>query len=133
MSDFNRVILVGNLTRDPELRYTPSGQAVCNLGLAINREFKDKQDQKQKDTTFLRVTVWGKQGESCGTYLKKGRPVLVEGRLQSSNWEDKDGKKMSSVEVVAERVQFLGGRDNGGQRNDQASQPEGGDEDGIPF
>src|SRR5437588_585880 len=109
MADLNRVMLMGNLTRDPELRYTPSGMAVCNLGLAVNRTWTDKAGQKQKETTFLRIVVWGKTGENCGSYLKKGRSVLIEGRLQSRSWEGKDGQKNNTIEVVADRVHFLGG------------------------
>ena len=109
MADLNKVYLMGNLTRDPELRYTPSGMAVCNLGLAVNRVYNDKQNQKQKEVTFLRIVVWGKQGETCGSYLKKGRSVLVEGRLQSRSWEGKDGQKNNAIDVVADRVQFLCG------------------------
>lgn len=137
MSDFNKVILLGNLTRDPELKYTPNGQPVCNLGLAVNRTWL-KDGQKQKDTTFLTIVVWGKQAENCGTYLAKGKPVLVEGRLQSRSWE-KDGHKHSTVEVVADRVQFLGGRDSArggnsaGPADRAPASEEGGAEDDIPF
>lgn len=135
MSDFNKVILLCHLTRDPELRFTPGGQAVCNLGIAVNREFRGKDDQKQKETTFLTVVVWGKSGEACGTYLKKGKPVLVEGRLQSRSWE-KDGQKRSTIEVVADSVKFLGGRDEarGGRQDDRLAggAPEGHDDE-IPF
>ena len=145
MADLNRVYLMGNLTRDPELRYTPSGMAVCNLGLAVNREYSDKQGQKQKETTFLHIVVWGKSGEACGQYLKKGRPVLVEGRLQSRSWDGKDGQKNKTIEVVADRVQFLGGRDDrpqggdrprgGGMEDDPGPPPPDldGAEDDIPF
>lgn len=128
MADLNRVFLMGNLTRDPELRYTPSGMAVCNLGLAVNRVYNDKQNQKQKETTFLRVVVWGKQGETCGSYLKKGRPVFVEGRLQSRSWEGKDGQKNNTIEIVADRVQFMGGRDDapGGGAGGRPQQQRGG-------
>lgn len=142
MADLNRVFLMGNLTRDPELRYTPSGMAVCNLGIAVNREFFDKQKQKQKEVTFLNVVVWGKSGEACGSYLKKGRPVFVEGRLQSRSWEGKDGQKNKTIEVVADRVQFMGGRDDapgggpGGGRPQQQQRGGGGgggyDEDPGP-
>lgn len=139
MADLNRVFLMGNLTRDPELRYTPSGMAVCNLGLAVNREFTDKQNQKQKETTFLTVVVWGKSGEACGSFLKKGRPVLVEGRLQSRSWEGKDGQKNKTIEIVADRVQFLGGRDDrpggapgGGRPQQQRGGGGGYDEDPGP-
>lgn len=116
MSDFNRTILVGNLTRDPEMRYTPGGQAVVNLGIAINRQWRDKQDQLQKETTYLRITVWGKQGEACANHLKKGSKVLVEGRLQSRAWETDKGEKRTSVDVVADDVRFLSGKPGTGQR-----------------
>ena len=146
MADLNRVFLMGNLTRDPELRYTPSGMAVCNLGLAVNRVWNDKQNQKQKETTFLRIVVWGKQGETCGSYLKKGRSVFVEGRLQSRSWEGKDGQKNNTIEIVADRVQFMsapgdkpqGGdrpRGGGGMEDDPGPPPPDldGAEDDIPF
>ncbi|MBI4863837.1 MAG: single-stranded DNA-binding protein [Candidatus Riflebacteria bacterium] len=108
MASLNKVLLIGNLTRDPELRYTQSGLAICNFSLAINTFYNDKQGQQQKDTCFLRVTVWGKNGENCANVLKKGRPVFVEGRLKSRSWEQDDGQKRTSIEVVADRVQFLG-------------------------
>lgn len=140
MADFNRVIIVGNLTRDPELRFLPNGTPVCKLSVAVNREFRDKQEQKQKETVFLDVTVWGKQGENCASYLKKGRPVLVEGRLNQETWEAKDGGgKRSKIVIVADSVKFLGGRDEarGGDKQrgghpDFVPPPEG-DEDEIPF
>ena len=142
MADLNQVYLVGNLTRDPELRFTPGGMAVCNLGLAVNRVYTDKKGEKQKETCFLRVVVWGKQGETCGSYLKKGRPVLVEGRLQSRSWE-KDGQKQNTIEIVANRVQFLGtgegrpggDRPRGGGEDDPGPPPPDLDapEDDIPF
>lgn len=134
MSELNKVFLMGNLTRDPELRYTPSGMAVCNLGLAVSRSYNDKQGQKQKETTFLRIVVWAKQAEACGQYLKKGRPIFVEGRLQSRSWEGKDGQKQNSIEVVADRVQFLGGRDDNRQGGDRprGGAPMGEDDPGPP-
>jgi single-strand DNA-binding protein len=104
----NKVFLIGNLTRDPELRYTPAGVAVTNLGLAVNRRFRDKSGEVKEDVCFLTVTVWDKQAEACSQYLKKGSPIFVEGVLQSRSWETNDGQKRSTIDVRAERVQFLG-------------------------
>ncbi len=108
MANLNRVFLIGNLTRTPELRYTPSGTAVADLRLAVNRNYTTQGGEKREETCFLTVVVWGKQAESCGEYLDKGSPIMVEGRLQIRDWETKDGQKRSVVEVVAERVQFMG-------------------------
>jgi single-strand DNA-binding protein len=117
MASFNKVLLMGNLTRDPELRYIPSGTAVAKFGLAVNRDYVDKQSGDKKESVcFVDITVWGKQAETCNQYLTKGRPVFIEGRLEFSSWETKEGDKRSKLEVVAERVQFLGGRkDEGGE------------------
>ncbi len=109
MANFNKVMLMGNLTRDPEMRYTPQGTAVANLGLAVNRVWKDKAGGEKKDVCFVTVVTWDKQAEVCNQYLRKGSPVFVEGRLQSRSWEDKTGQKRSVLEVRAERVQFLSG------------------------
>ena len=108
MANLNKVFLIGNLTRDPELRYTPNGTAVANLGLAVNRRFKDSSGELKEEACFLTVTVWDKQAEACCQYLQKGRPVFVEGVLQSRFWETNDGQKRSAIDVRAERVQFLG-------------------------
>ena len=108
MASFNKVLLIGNLTKDPELRYTPQGTAVVNLRLAVNRRFKDRNQELKEETCFVTAVVWDKQAESCNQYLHKGRPVFVEGRLQSRSWEDNSGQKRSVIEVRAERVQFLG-------------------------
>ena len=108
MANLNKVFLMGNLTRPPELRYTPSGTAVADLRLAVNRNYTTQGGEKREETCFLTVVVWGKQAESCGEYLDKGSPILVEGRLQTRDWETKDGQKRNVVEVVAERVQFMG-------------------------
>lgn len=108
MANLNKVFLIGNLTRDPELRYTPGGTAVANLGIAVNRRFKDSSGELKEDVCFLTVTVWDKQAETCCQYLKKGRSVFVEGVLQSRFWETSDGQKRSAIDVRAERVQFLG-------------------------
>lgn len=108
MANLNKTFLIGNLTRDPELRYTPAGVAVANLGLAVNRRFRDKTGELKEDVCFLTVTVWDKQAEACCQYLKKGSPIFVEGVLQSRSWETPDGQKRSTIDVRAERVQFLG-------------------------
>ncbi|MBU1124405.1 MAG: single-stranded DNA-binding protein [Candidatus Omnitrophica bacterium] len=108
MANFNKVFLMGNLTKDPELRYTPQGTAVVNLRLAVNRRFRTKTQEFKDETCFITVVAWSKQAEVCNQYLQKGRPVFVEGRLQSRSWEDAAGQKRTTIEVVAERVQFLG-------------------------
>jgi single-strand DNA-binding protein len=113
-SNINRVILVGNLTRDPELRTTPSGTSVCKLRLAVNERAKDPSTGQWGDRpNYFDITVWGAQGESCAQYLAKGRPVGVDGRLQWREWDAQDGTKRQAVEVVADNVQFLGGRQEG--------------------
>ncbi|HTE22414.1 MAG TPA: single-stranded DNA-binding protein [Candidatus Limnocylindria bacterium] len=117
---FNQVILMGNLTRDPELRQTPNGTSVCSFGLALNRSYKGQNGEWQEATDFIEIIAWGPLGERVAQYLSKGRPCLVNGRLQSSSWEDKEtGKKRSKVEVVAQDVTFLGGPggDEGGGSN----------------
>jgi len=106
MANFNKVILIGNLTRDPELRYTPSGSAVTTLGLAINHKYKQG-DEWKEDTCFIDCVVFGKRAESCNEYLNKGAPVLVEGRLRWRSWEGQDGQKRSKHEVVANNIQFI--------------------------
>jgi len=108
MAAFNKVILMGNLTLEPEIRYTPNVIAVCDLNIAINTP-KGKGEGKKEDTVFVDVTVWDKQAENCKEYLSKGRPVMVEGRLKMDTWEDKQtGKKRSKLGVVAQSVQFIG-------------------------
>jgi single-strand DNA-binding protein len=157
MANLNKVMLIGNLTRDPELRYTPGGKAVTDVSLAINRVWVNDQGQKQEDTTFVDVTLWGRQAELAQQYLTKGRGIYIEGRLQMDTWDDKEtGKKRSRLKVVGETMQFLpdsrgsagGGPPGGGApRNGGASQqgsapPRGGsaapaedfqEEDDIPF
>ena len=108
MANFNKVLLIGNLTKDPELRYTPQGTAVVNLRLAVNRRFRDKNQELKEETCFVTAVAWNKQAETCNQYLHKGSPLLVEGRLQSRSWEDNSGQKRNVIEVRAERVQFLG-------------------------
>lgn len=108
MASYNRVLLMGNLTRNPELRYTPSGTAVADLGLAINENFKNKAGEMVEQTCFVDVVVWGRQAETSAEYLHKGSPVFVEGRLQLDKWENDKGEKRSRLRVRADRVQFLG-------------------------
>lgn len=108
-------MLIGNLTRDPEVRYTPKGTAVTDLGLAINRNYTTDSGEKREDTTFVDITFWGRQAEVLGQYMKKGRPLYVEGRLQLDSWDDKNtGKKVYKLRVTGENFQFLGGRDDNG-------------------
>ncbi len=115
MASFNKVILLGNLTRDPEVRYTPKGTAVAELGMAVNRMFSGENGEKREETTFVDVTLWGRTAEIAGEYLKKGRPVFIEGRLQLDSWEDKtSGQKRSKLKVVGETMQLIGGRPGGG-------------------
>ena len=109
---FNQVILMGNLTRDPELRNTPNGQSVCSFSLALNRSYKDASGEWKEVTDYVDVVAWGPLGERVSQYVTKGRPVLVSGRLQSRSWEQ-DGQKRSKVEVIASDVTFLGGREGG--------------------
>ncbi|MBI3892972.1 MAG: single-stranded DNA-binding protein [Candidatus Wallbacteria bacterium] len=123
-ANLNKVFLIGNLTRDPELRYTAGGAAVCHFDLAMNRQFKGKDGTLQKETTYIKCTAWGKTGENCANYLSKGRSVFVEGRLNSRSWQTEEGQKRTAVEVVSDNVQFLGapgggagaGAGGGGQR-----------------
>jgi single-strand DNA-binding protein len=144
----NRVFLIGNLTRDPEVRYTPSGKAVGDLRLAVNRRYKTADGENKDETCFVNIVVWGRQAETCGEYLRKGSPLLAEGRLQYDEWE-KDGQKHNRLRVVAERVQFLSGprgsefRDGSSKDSEprpQKEQPAGAgesageaDDDNLPF
>ena len=114
MANINRVVLVGNLTRDPELRHTPSGTAVCSLRLAVNTRRKDgATGEWTEKPNYFDITVWGNQGENCAQYLAKGRPVAIDGRLEWREWEAQDGTKRQAVEVIADTVQFLGGKSDG--------------------
>lgn len=114
MASLNKVMLIGNLTRDPELRVTPKGTAICQFGLAVNRQFKDESGATRDETTFVDIEAWGKQGETVAKYLTKGRPLFVEGRLKLDTWDDKTtGQKRSKMKVVLENFQFLGGREGG--------------------
>ena len=108
MASLNKALLIGNLTRDPELRYIPSGSAVASFTVATNRVYKLQNGEKKEEVSFIRVVVWGRMAEICGEYLKKGRPVFVEGRLQSRSWDGPDGQKRNTLEVIANNVQFLG-------------------------
>jgi single-strand DNA-binding protein len=108
MANFNKVFFMGNLTRDPELRYLPNGTAVTTFTVASNRVYTLQSGEKKQEATFMRVVVWGKRAETCGEYLNKGSLVFVEGRLQSRSWQGQDGQKRSTVEIVADNVQFLG-------------------------
>src|SRR5947209_6049716 len=125
-ANINRVVLVGNLTRDPELRHTPSGTPVCSLRVAVNTRRKDESGEWVDKPNYFDVTVWGKQGENCAQYLSKGRPVAVDGRLEWREWEAQDGSgKRQAVEIVADSVQFLGGRDDAGGGNGFAAKGDG--------
>ena len=144
MASFNRVILVGNLTRDPELRYIPSGTAVTEIGMAVNDRRKNQSGEWVDETTFVEVTLWSRTAEVACEYLSKGSPVLIEGRLKLDQWEQ-DGQKRSKLRVVGERMQMLGGRTGGAPggggggsfQRAEASQPvaanDGPPEDDIPF
>ncbi len=114
MASFNRVIIVGNLTRDPELRYTQGGTAVTDVGVAVNDRRKTASGEWQDETTFVDVTLWGRTAEVANEYLSKGSPLLIEGRLKLDTWEGRDGQKRSKLHVVGERMQMLGGRGGGG-------------------
>jgi single-strand DNA-binding protein len=114
MASFNKVILLGNLTRDPEVRYTPKGSAVCDLGLAVNRNYTLDNGEKREEVTFVDVVLWARLAEIAGEYLKKGRPVFIEGRLQLDTWDDKQsGQKRSKLRVIGETMQLLGSRPGG--------------------
>jgi len=122
MASLNKVLLMGNLTKDPELRYTPNGMAVCDLSLAMNRKYSSN-GQDKEEVCFVDIVVWAKQAESCGKYLHKGSPVFVEGRLRNDNWEDKDGNKRSRMRITAERVQFLSSNRGGEENRQQPNNP----------
>lgn len=113
MASINRVVLVGNLTKDPELRHTPSGMPVCSLRLAVNTRRKDDTGQWTEKPNYFSITVWGNQGENCAQYLSKGRPVAVDGRLEWREYQTQDGTKREAIDIIADSVQFLGGRADG--------------------
>lgn len=141
MANLNKVMLIGNLTRDPELRYTPKGTAVADIALAINRVWNNDQGQKQEETTFVDVTLWGRQAELAQQYLSKGRGVYIEGRLQMDSWDDKEtGKKRSKLKVIGENLQFMpdgkgnaggGGGQSGPQQTSRAPQQSSGPPQGA--
>jgi single-strand DNA-binding protein len=114
MASFNKVILLGNLTRDPEVRYTPKGSAVCDLGIAVNRQYTLDTGEKREEVTYVDVVLWARLAEIAGEYLRKGRPVFIEGRLQLDTWDDKQsGQKRSKLRVIGETMQLLGSRPSG--------------------
>ena len=133
--NINRVIVVGNLTRDPELRHTPSGTAVCSLRIAVNTTRKDESGQWVDKPNYFDVTVWGQQGENCAQYLSKGRPVAIDGRLEWREWESEQGGKRQAVDIIADIVQFLGGAKGNGDAPDAApvQSPPADQDDDIPF
>lgn len=130
MASLNKVMLIGNLTRDPELRYIPNGSAVASFTLAMNRVYKLQTGEKKEETSFVRVVVWGRMAEVCGEYLTKGSPAFVEGRLQSRSWDAPDGQKRSTIEVIAMNVQFLRGAAK--ERDLQAAEAPGAAKEEIP-
>jgi len=129
MASYNRVILMGNLTRDPQLRYLPSGMAVCEFGLAASRRFRDKDGNQKEDVCFVDISAWGRQAETINQYMTKGKPILIEGRLKFDQWTGQDGQKRSRLTVVAENFQFIGPRGEspagpgGGERAAAAGAP----------
>ena len=125
-TNINRVVMTGNLTRDPELRNLPSGTSVCSLRIACNTRRKDESGQWVDKPNYFDVTVWGAQGENCAQYLAKGRPVAIDGRLEWREWQDQQGNKRQSIDIIADSVQFLGSRDggeNGGRFTPQSDVP----------
>jgi len=138
-ASLNRVILIGNLTADPELRYTPSGTARTRFSIAVNRQYKNASGQLQEDTTFVPIVTWGSQAENCANYLSKGRSVAVEGRLRIDSFENAEGERKKVVEVVASTVQFLGGAPRSGDAPAQtaapasSSEPEASTTEEVPF
>ena len=130
MASFNKVFLMGNLTRDPEVRFIPSGSAVCNFGMAVNRKFKRADGQSGEETTFVDCEAWGKQAETLAEYMRKGSPIFIEGRLKLDQWETQDGQKRNKLKVTVEGFQFLGKGDAKAKPTDAADY--GGDDD-IPF
>ena len=116
MANLNKVLLIGNLTRDPEVRYTPKGTAICTLGMAVNRNWTTESGEKKEEVTFVDVDVWGRQAETISQYMSKGRPIFIEGRLKLDSWDDKEsGQKRSKLKVVCENFQFLGSPGKGAE------------------
>src|SRR5260221_3807510 len=129
MANFNKVLLMGNLTRDPEVRYTPKGTAIATIGLAVNRVWTTEAGEKKEEVTFVDVDVWGRQAETIGQYMSKGRPIFIEGRLKLDQWDDKEsGQKRSKLKVVCESFQFIGAPKNAEFKD----QPPGGEESARP-
>ena len=126
MANLNKVMLIGNLTRDPDLKYTPGNQAVCEIGLAVNRKYRTKEGEDREETTFVDCEAWGKQAEVLKQYMTKGKPLFIEGRLKLDTWEDKDGGKRSKMRVVIENFQFLGAAGGGGGGGERYVTEEGG-------
>lgn len=126
-ANLNKVFLMGNLTRDPELKYTPQGTAVAKFSIAVNRQFKGGDGEMKKEVNFFNIVVWGKSGENCSKFLSKGRPVFVEGRLQNRTYETQDKQKRTVTEIIADSVQFLGGGGPGGPGAPGRGVEEGGD------
>lgn len=126
MPNYNKVFLMGNLTRDVELRTIPSGQQVAQLGLAINRRYRTKDGEDREETTFVDCEAWGRQAEVIHQYMSKGKPIFIEGRLKLDSWEDKDGKKQSKLRVVVDDFQFLGSREGGGEGGGRSGRSRGG-------
>jgi single-strand DNA-binding protein len=121
MASLNKVMLIGNLTRDPEVKYTPKGTAVTEIGLAVNRQYTAENGEKREEVTFIDVTLWGRVAEIVGEYCKKGRPLFVEGRLQLDTWDDKtSGQKRSKLKVVGENIQLLGSKPAGGGEGEES-------------
>ena len=114
MANYNRVILMGNLTRDPQLKYLPSNTAVCEFGMAVNRRWRDRDGNQRDETCFVDIAAFGRQGETINQYMTKGRPILIEGRLKFDSWNAQDGSRRSKLSVVVENFTFVGGRDDGG-------------------
>ena len=133
MANLNKVLLIGNLTRDPELRYSPSGTAVAKFGLATNRTHKGQDGEKKEEVCFVDIVAFGKMAEFCANYFSKGKPIFIEGRLQFSTWETPEGQKRSKLEVIAEGMQFMGGPKTGEGTAGEEGSGNDGAEDDIPF
>lgn len=129
MANLNKVMLMGNLTKDVDVKYTPSGKAVANFGLAINRAYTSSDGERVEDVCFVDIVAWDRLAEVCGEYLSKGRQAFIEGRLQYRTWEQEDGKKRSKLEVVAQNIQFLGSKAD----TEAASSEDGTPDDSVPF
>lgn len=126
MASLNKVMIIGNLTRDPEIKYTPKGTAIADIGLAVNRNYTTESGEKREEVTFIDVTLWGRVAEIVGEYCKKGRPLFVEGRLQLDSWDDKaTGQKRSKLKVVGENIQLLGAREGGGGGGGESDEQHG--------